>query len=67
MAKICPNCGAEAPDQFRFCGFCAATLDVVVPEATSAEPAADSAGRSARRLVTMLFADLTNYMAEKGT
>jgi predicted ATPase/class 3 adenylate cyclase len=62
MAKICPNCGAEAPDQFRFCGFCAATLDVAVPEPASAEPALDEAGsRSARRLVTMLFADLTNY------
>ena len=63
MAKICPNCGAEAPDQFRFCGFCAATLDVALPEPTSAEePAAeDLNGRSARRLVTMLFADLTNY------
>ena len=62
MAKICPNCGAEAPDQFRFCGFCAAALDVAVGEAASAEPAAvDASGRSARRLVTMLFADLTNY------
>ena len=63
MAKICSNCGAEAPDQFRFCGFCAATLDVAQPEPTSAEPAATAgaAGRSSRRLVTMLFADLTNY------
>ncbi len=68
MAKICPNCGAEAPDQFRFCGFCASPLDqdrfgAPLPEAGSAEPglAAAAGTRSSRRLVTMLFADLTNY------
>jgi adenylate cyclase len=72
MPKICPSCGAEAPDQFRFCGFCASALDVAPPPETAAEqiaatetaaPASEAAGslRSSRRLVTMLFADLTNY------
>ena len=66
MAKICPSCGAEAPLQFRFCGFCGAPLDFAPPETladstttTSAEVQAP--GRSSRRLVTMLFADLSNY------
>ena len=67
MVKICPSCGAEAPLQFRFCGFCGAPLDFAPPEPL-AESASNSggaegqaAGRSARRLVTMLFADLSNY------
>src|SRR5579859_4860411 len=65
MAKVCPSCGAEAPLQFRFCGFCGAPLDFAPPEpATSTAAASEdsqAAGRSARRLVTMLFADLSNY------
>ncbi len=67
MAKVCPSCGAEAPLQFRFCGFCGAPLDFAPPEPVADGPAATggiegpAAGRSARRLVTMLFADLSNY------
>src|SRR5579859_5973056 len=67
MAKVCPSCGAEAPLQFRFCGFCGAPLDFAPPEpaadtsAAASDSAGQTAGRSARRLVTMLFADLSNY------
>src|SRR6266849_1675983 len=67
MAKVCPSCGAEAPLQFRFCGFCGAPLDFAPPEPMAESVAAVSgaegqaSGRSARRLVTMLFADLSNY------
>src|SRR5258708_9358862 len=67
MAKVCPSCGAEAPLQFRFCGFCGAPLDFAPPEPSAdalsagAETANQAAGRSARRLVTMLLADLSNY------
>ena len=67
MVKVCPSCGAEALVQFRFCGFCGAPLDLALPEpaveAAAAAPEPESArpGRSARRLVTVLFADLSNY------
>src|SRR5689334_5916499 len=67
MAKVCPSCGAEAPLQFRFCGFSGAPLDFAPPEPVAETSAAESeadnqgVGRSARRLVTMLFADLSDY------
>src|SRR5262249_31479461 len=67
MAKVCPSCGAEAPLQFRFCGFCGAPLDFAPPEPIAESAAAateaddETPGRSARRLVSMLFADLTDY------
>jgi len=67
MAKVCPSCGAEAPLQFRFCGFCGAPLDFAPPEpiaeisSAASESATPVAGRSARRVVTMLFADLSDY------
>jgi class 3 adenylate cyclase len=44
---ICPSCGKENPDGFRFCGFCAAPL---------AQP---PAVREQRKTVTVLFCDLT--------
>ncbi len=67
MSKVCPSCGAEAPLRFRFCGFCGATLDVAPAELPEPEGAAPASGaalehpRSARRLVTVLFADLSNF------
>ena len=67
MAKVCPSCGAEAPLQFRFCGFCGAPLDFAPPDpiaeasGTASEAENQAAGRSARRVVTMLFADLSDY------
>jgi class 3 adenylate cyclase/tetratricopeptide (TPR) repeat protein len=44
--KVCPSCGEENPERFRLCGFCGATLE---PEAAPQE---------ARKLVTVVFADL---------
>ncbi len=44
--KVCPSCGEENPERFRLCGFCGANLE---PEAAPQE---------ARKLVTIVFADL---------
>jgi class 3 adenylate cyclase len=48
---ICPNCGRENPDGFRFCGNCGAPL------------AAPGEGREERKVVTALFADLVGFMS----
>jgi class 3 adenylate cyclase/tetratricopeptide (TPR) repeat protein len=47
--QVCPNCGQENPDGFRFCGSCGGSL------------AAPSAGREERKVVTVLFADLVGF------
>ena len=44
---VCPSCGAENPEGFRFCGSCGAAL----AEAPSA--------REVRKTVTILFCDMT--------
>jgi class 3 adenylate cyclase/predicted ATPase len=49
MAQVCPACGAENPDGFRHCGYCAAPLT------------APTAGR--RRLATLVFCDLVGSTA----
>src|SRR6478672_4140704 len=49
MAQVCPACGAENPDGFRHCGYCAATLTAL------------TAGR--RRLATLVFCDLVGSTA----
>ena len=49
---ICPSCGSENPEGFRFCGRCAAPL-----------VAQDSAAREQRKTVTVLFCDLTGSTA----
>jgi class 3 adenylate cyclase/tetratricopeptide (TPR) repeat protein len=46
VVKVCPSCGEENPERFRLCGFCGSELE---PEA---------APREARKLVTVVFADL---------
>lgn len=46
---ICPSCGLENPDGFRFCGGCGAQL--AAPTETLEE----------RRIVTVLFADLVGF------
>lgn len=53
--QICPECGEENPDRFRLCGFCGATLAVVL------------APREARKTVTIVFSDLqgSTAMGEK--
>jgi class 3 adenylate cyclase len=45
----CPACGGENPDGARFCSHCGRPL----------EPARDHEGGTERRLVTVLFADIT--------
>src|SRR3990172_9467141 len=59
MNKVCPSCGKESPEQFRFCGFCAHPLDTAPNTPPSATPTVGQ--RSSLRLVTVLFADLTNF------
>src|ERR687888_505821 len=47
---LCPNCGQENPDGFRFCGACGAALEAL--------PA-----REERKVVSVLFADLVGFTA----
>jgi class 3 adenylate cyclase/predicted ATPase len=49
MAQVCPACGAENPDGFRHCGYCAAALTAPVFER--------------RRLATLVFCDLVGSTA----
>ncbi len=71
LPRVCPICGAINPPTARFCNQCGASLDapfaesgasVVMPAALADE--ADEAGEAEeseqRRVVTVLFADLTN-------
>ncbi len=47
----CPSCGQESPAGFRFCGSCGAALAEVAPP------------RQVRKVVTVLFCDLTGSTA----
>jgi class 3 adenylate cyclase/tetratricopeptide (TPR) repeat protein len=49
--NICPNCGAENPEGFRFCGSCGAALVEAVP------------AREVRKTVTVLFCDVVGSTA----
>jgi class 3 adenylate cyclase/tetratricopeptide (TPR) repeat protein len=49
---VCPNCGKENPEGFKFCGFCSAALD----EAPT--PQAEE-----RKVVSILFVDLVGFTA----
>ena len=65
LALACPSCGASNQVGERFCGECATPL-VGAPSARPAfaRPAAAVAGPvSARRLVSILFADLVGFTA----
>ena len=48
---VCSQCGRESPDDFGFCPACGATL------------AAESVAREVRKVVTVLFCDLTGSTA----
>ena len=49
--SVCPSCGHENPEGFRFCGFCGASL------------AAEPPSREERKRVTVLFCDLVGFTA----
>ncbi len=49
LARICPTCGAENPPGNRFCGTCGTSLAGPAPAGSLEE----------RKVVTVLFADLT--------
>lgn len=53
LAVGCQVCGATAPPSFRFCGSCGAPLSGVV------RPPQEGAELAERKVVTVLFADLT--------
>jgi len=53
LERTCPSCGATNPPAFRFCGTCGSSLDATPPLAT------DSHEVEERKLVTVMFADLT--------
>ena len=65
MAVICSTCGAENPQGFKYCGYCGESLtedqQVRVPEVDLVQD------RSARRSVTTLFVDLTNFTSAAET
>ncbi|HYT81035.1 MAG TPA: adenylate/guanylate cyclase domain-containing protein, partial [Actinomycetota bacterium] len=48
---MCSNCGTESPEGFRFCPNCGAALTILEPP------------REERKLVTILFADVTGSTA----
>jgi predicted ATPase/class 3 adenylate cyclase/Tfp pilus assembly protein PilF len=59
MANSCPSCGAEIPENFRYCGFCGELIDSYRKGYPSEiEQLKD---RSSRRFVAVLFADLVNF------
>jgi class 3 adenylate cyclase/tetratricopeptide (TPR) repeat protein len=55
LARACPVCGAEAAAGARFCIACGAQLD------RTEEPSPTAGLVEERRLVTVLFADLSGY------
>jgi class 3 adenylate cyclase/tetratricopeptide (TPR) repeat protein len=69
LARVCAECGADAPPQARFCMSCGAPLDAAAaaaaaaPKAAAAAPATSVATPEERRRVTILFADLSGYTA----
>src|ERR1700736_2473026 len=48
--QVCPKCGRESPEGFKFCGACGASLD-----------AAPTVAREERKVITVLFADLVGF------
>lgn len=72
LPRVCPNCGADNPSGARFCNQCGANLDALSPAPASEVGASvptpgvetDEAEEiEQRRVVTVLFADLTSSTA----
>ena len=70
LAIICASCGAAPPPGSRFCNACGATLGAspsapgpVVRSSPDPRPAAPRALSDARKVVTILFADLAGSTA----
>src|SRR5262245_65857792 len=61
LPVACPSCGAENPDQAKFCIECGSPLSAA--EARPAPPRADEPPPEERRKATVLFADLSGYTA----
>jgi class 3 adenylate cyclase/tetratricopeptide (TPR) repeat protein len=57
LAQTCPSCGTPNPPTVKFCGECGAALSAQATEASIAP----SAPAAARRLVSVLFADLVGF------
>jgi class 3 adenylate cyclase/tetratricopeptide (TPR) repeat protein len=51
IMQVCPSCGTENPEGFRFCGNCASELESQQRSASAEE----------RKLVTILFCDLVGF------
>ena len=50
MMAVCPNCGTESPDTFKFCPGCGGPLD------QASKPQAEE-----RKVVSVLFVDLVGF------
>ena len=61
LPLTCPSCGAENPDQAKFCIECRESARS--RRARPARPRADEASPEERRKATVLFADLSGYTA----
>jgi class 3 adenylate cyclase/tetratricopeptide (TPR) repeat protein len=56
LGRRCPACGTATPAEARFCMACGTALEVAPTPATAPAPAAEE-----RRLVSVLFADVSGY------
>ena len=64
LSRVCSSCGADNPPDARFCNQCGANLDAPSPtSATPAEVSGEAEETEQRRVVTVLFADLTSSTA----
>ena len=61
LPATCPSCGAENPDQAKFCIECGSPLGAEA--ARPPRPAADEPPPEERRKATVIFADLSGYTA----
>ena len=61
----CPQCGHENSEKAKFCNECAANLHPTYPSSTSqTEPVKSTfTSEPERKVVTVLFSDLTGYTA----